>query len=251
MTNESVPPRVFISYSHDSAEHKHWVLRFATTLRQRGVDAVLDQRDMQPGADLAHFMESELATCDFTLMICTEEYVEKANAGSGGVGFEKMIVTANFLKKIDNKTVIPVIRQKGARSVPTFLQTKVFVDFSNDKDVEYAFDELLRTLLNEPLFEKPEIGKSSFVPMAASTPDRATDGIKAAMSAIAAALNSNTGESTRLDMINIYTQMHKLSLLYYLDASVAEGLLDRSPSGYYSVSSSGFQYLIDHGVIDV
>lgn len=35
------PPRVFISYSHDSAEHKKWVLDFSTTLRNRGVDAVL------------------------------------------------------------------------------------------------------------------------------------------------------------------------------------------------------------------
>ncbi len=75
------PPRVFISYSHDSAEHKNWVLDFATTLRNRGIDAVLDQWDLKPGDDHPHFMETQLEAADFALMICTERYVEKANAG--------------------------------------------------------------------------------------------------------------------------------------------------------------------------
>ncbi len=61
------PPRVFISYSHDSAEHKEWVLNFATTLRMRGVDAVLDQWDLKPGDDLPHFMESQLETSESVL----------------------------------------------------------------------------------------------------------------------------------------------------------------------------------------
>lgn len=83
------PPRVFVSYSHDSADHKGWVLDFATTLRNRGVDAVLDQWDLKPGDDLPHFMETQLEAADYVLMICTDKYVKKANAGEGGVGYEK------------------------------------------------------------------------------------------------------------------------------------------------------------------
>ena len=82
----AVPPRVFVSYSHDSAEHKGWVLNLATTLRHRGVDAVLDQWDLKPGKDLGHFMETNLVGCDFAIMVCTPNYVQKANAGTGGVG---------------------------------------------------------------------------------------------------------------------------------------------------------------------
>jgi hypothetical protein len=37
------PPRVFISYSHDSTEHKELVLRFAQRLRKDGVNAQIDQ----------------------------------------------------------------------------------------------------------------------------------------------------------------------------------------------------------------
>ncbi|HDI3175369.1 TPA: toll/interleukin-1 receptor domain-containing protein, partial [Vibrio cholerae] len=101
------PPRVFISYSHDSAEHKSWVLDFATTLRNRGIDAVLDQWDLKPGDDLPHFMQTELARCDYAILVCTETYVAKANAGKGGVGYEKMIVTSSLLSNIDNNKIIP------------------------------------------------------------------------------------------------------------------------------------------------
>ena len=105
------PPRVFVSYSHDSAEHKCWVLDFATTLRNRGVDAILDQWDLRPGDDLGHFMETNLASCDFAVMVCTRNYVQKANAGTGGVGYEKMIMSAASLTSISDNRVIPIIRQ--------------------------------------------------------------------------------------------------------------------------------------------
>jgi SEFIR domain len=39
----SEPPKVFISYSHDSPEHEKRVLELAERLRADGVDAQLDQ----------------------------------------------------------------------------------------------------------------------------------------------------------------------------------------------------------------
>ncbi|MFA5902959.1 MAG: toll/interleukin-1 receptor domain-containing protein, partial [Desulfobacula sp.] len=50
-------PRVFISYSHESPEHKNWVLGLASNLREKGIDAVLDVWDLRPGDDVARFME--------------------------------------------------------------------------------------------------------------------------------------------------------------------------------------------------
>ena len=50
-------PKVFISYSHDSPEHKQWVLELGTKLRHNGVDVTLDQWDLTPGDDFARFME--------------------------------------------------------------------------------------------------------------------------------------------------------------------------------------------------
>src|SRR5258708_6519779 len=37
------PPKVFLSYSHDSETHKDWVLKLATRLIANGVDVLLDQ----------------------------------------------------------------------------------------------------------------------------------------------------------------------------------------------------------------
>jgi hypothetical protein len=54
-------PKVFISYSHDSQEHKKWVLDLATRLRNNGVDAIIDQWALRAGDDLPHFMETHLA----------------------------------------------------------------------------------------------------------------------------------------------------------------------------------------------
>jgi len=179
------PPRVFISYSHDTAEHKKWVLKFATTLRNRGIDAVLDQWDLKAGDDLPHFMETNLADSDYILMVCSETYVERANRGTGGVGYEKMIITSSLLGSIDGNKVIPIIRQESTNDVPTFLKSKLYIDFSKDKDIEYNLDELIRTLLKAPLYEKPQIGKNPFKPMAESIPDRTADGLKELMKLIA------------------------------------------------------------------
>lgn len=33
-------PKVFISYSHDTQDHKKWVLDLATRLRNSGIDAI-------------------------------------------------------------------------------------------------------------------------------------------------------------------------------------------------------------------
>ncbi|MCB1581432.1 MAG: toll/interleukin-1 receptor domain-containing protein [Xanthomonadales bacterium] len=155
-------PKVFISYSHDSLEHKKWVNELGTRLRSNGVDAILDQWELQPGDDLPHFMETHLANSDRIIMVCTESYVEKANKGQGGVGYEKMIITSNLLEKIDKNKVIPIIKQNGSADIPTFLKTKLYLNFSINADFEYNFDELIRTIHQSPLLKKPEIGNNPF-----------------------------------------------------------------------------------------
>lgn len=157
-------PTVFISYSHDSQDHKLWVLELATRLRSSGVDVLLDQWDIGPGGDLPHFMERGVSESDRILMICTSRYVEKANAGKGGVGYEKMIVTADLMNRIDSAKVIPVIRQRGTKILPTFLGSKLYIDLSTQDDFETGFDSLLRELVGAPLFVKPPLGEAPHLP---------------------------------------------------------------------------------------
>jgi hypothetical protein len=122
-------------------------------------------------------MEQHLATTDRVLMICTVRYVEKANAGAGGVGYEKMIATADLLKNIDSNKVIPIIRQPGTHHLPTFLRSKLFIDFSTDDQFESSFDDLARALHNAPLFAKPPVGNNPFTPVSETSLERSGDAI--------------------------------------------------------------------------
>ena len=93
-----ITPKVFISYSHDTPEHKMWVMKLAQKLMDNGIEVMLDMWELGPGDDIARFMERGLMEADRILMVCGE-YVQKAEAGRGGVGYEKMIVTAGYMKR--------------------------------------------------------------------------------------------------------------------------------------------------------
>jgi len=244
------PPRVFISYSHDSAPHKEWVLNFATTLRERGVDAVIDQWDLKPGNDLPHFMETELATCDYAIMICTKKYVEKANVGAGGVGYEKMIMTSSLLKSIGDSKVIPIVRERSENNVPTFLSSKLYIDFTKDENIEYSLDELLRFLLDAPLYEKPEIGSNPFKPLNESKPDRTADGLKEVMASVAAVFNNSSKEKLYLADLLLYNKMHRLTFDRYLLKALKDELINKDSLSRYKVTEKGIEYLISHGIIE-
>ena len=92
-------PKLFISYSHDSGEHKAWVLKLATHLRQHmGVDVILDQWDLRIGGDVALYIEHGLNNAALVMCVCSDEYVRKATLGIRGTGYEKMILTQAMMK---------------------------------------------------------------------------------------------------------------------------------------------------------
>jgi len=156
-------PKVFLSYSHDSPEHKDWVRRLAENLRASGVDATLDQWDLQPGQDMAAFMVRGIADADRVVLVCSAPYVTKAESGVGGVGYERLIVSAQVVQSIDTKKFIPIIRSGTAppRS-PNFLGTRLFIDFSDDAHYETKKDELLREIHGAPVHKKPPLGDNPF-----------------------------------------------------------------------------------------
>lgn len=169
---ETPPPRVFISYSHDTPEHKQWVAKLATRLtEEKGIEVILDQWDMSLGSDLGHFMEHGLTTADRVLVICTPTYCKKATDGRGGVGYEKIILTAELIRNTQTDKFIPVIRVADGDPVavvPTCLGTRLFIDLR--ADVEAAFDDLARDIHRMPANAKPRIGKNPYAQTATGTP---------------------------------------------------------------------------------
>lgn len=66
------------------------------------------------------------------------------------------------MKTIKESKIIPIIKQNGTFDVPTFLKSKLFIDFSKSDGFEFSFDELIRKIHNSPIFKKPEIGTNPF-----------------------------------------------------------------------------------------
>ncbi len=156
-------PSVFVSYSHDSEGHKAWVLQLATRLRHNGVDAILDRWNLDLGQDVAAFIERGLSESNRVLSICSDNYVRKSNLKEGGVGYEKRIMTAEIMVDIDANWVIPIIRENTRNDiVPTFLRGCMYVDFRDDLRYEQKYEELLRSLLDEPILPVPPIGNNPF-----------------------------------------------------------------------------------------
>jgi hypothetical protein len=159
MTDEPSVPTVFISYSHDSPEHKRWVLEFAGKLRANGVEVISDFWDTRPGDDLLRFMERSVTKANRVLLICTETYVKKANDGVGGAGYEAMIVGGELIKDQGQAKFVPIIRQSGTAHVPTSLSTRKYVNLSEGvAEAESNFNELVNDLHNI-LPVKPPLGK--------------------------------------------------------------------------------------------
>ena len=156
-------PKLFISYSHDDQAHKDWVLMLATRLVANGVDVLLDQWDMRLGSDLPRFMETGLSGADRVLSVCSMAYVDKANRGQGGVGYEKMILTGQLMRDVTADRIIPVIRNNIASEVvPTFLLARLYVDFRAEELFEARYAELLRDIHNQPVSPRPALGPNPF-----------------------------------------------------------------------------------------
>jgi hypothetical protein len=67
-------PKVFISYAHESAEHKAHVLAFAEFLHHSGITAVLDLWAADTRQDWYSWAIREMTEADFVLVVASGRY---------------------------------------------------------------------------------------------------------------------------------------------------------------------------------
>ena len=174
---DSQSPTVMLCYSHDSPEHRAWVLKLAERLQIAGATVILDRWHLRPGDELTRFMEESLARADYAVLICTEKYVTRADERTGGVGYESTQLAAQLLTlaqvaQKESSRIIPVIRQSGPppRQLPRFMAGRLYIDFSTDvTDQDAAFEELVRRLHGTPKHVPPPLGRNPFNPRDAGT----------------------------------------------------------------------------------
>lgn len=117
MTETAPPrkPRVFISYSHDSEEHRSRVLELSERLRSEGVDAWVDRYVTAPPEGWPKWMEDEVQRADYLLLICTETYKlrweGRESPGKGlGVTWEAILARQLLYETgARNEKLIPVL----------------------------------------------------------------------------------------------------------------------------------------------
>ena len=69
-------PTVFLSYSHDSDDHRKRVLKLAWALRDHGIDVELDQFHKDEILDWPRWCNEKTSRehSDFVVCVCTAEY---------------------------------------------------------------------------------------------------------------------------------------------------------------------------------
>lgn len=156
-------PKVFISYSWHPEKNKIWVQRLAERLIQDGVNVKLDVWDLKHGHDKYVFMEQMVKDPDIkkVLVICNEDYVQKADARKGGVGTESTIMSSDIYSLAEQTKFIPILVEKknGEPCLPTFLKSRMYIDMSSNDVYELGYDQLLRDIYEKPLLRKPALGK--------------------------------------------------------------------------------------------
>jgi hypothetical protein len=166
-TKGDEPPKVFISYSHDSAEHKERVLRFAHRLRKDGIDAQIDQYVKgRPLGGWPRWMLDKLDWADFVLLVCTEIYYrrfrgqEPPDVGKG-VDWEGQLITLEIYRaKSRTAKFLPIIfRSEDTDFIPETLSDQFYILDSEDR-----YGEVYAALTGQVGVPVPELGQPIRMP---------------------------------------------------------------------------------------
>jgi WD40 repeat protein len=166
-------PQVFISYTHDSPEHKLRVLSLYQRLRLEGVNCQIDQLLYSPPEGWPRWTRNRIEEVDYVLVICTETYEHrykgKEEPGKGlGAQWEGMAITQELYESAGrNVKFIPVVFSVDDKKfIPLDLRGATSYVVNNPKD----YDDLYRRLTDQPSYEMVELGEVRRMPPAQIEP---------------------------------------------------------------------------------
>ncbi|MEX1363781.1 MAG: tetratricopeptide repeat protein [Nannocystaceae bacterium] len=148
----SSAPRVLVSYSHDSDEHRARVRALVDRLRGDGVDARVDlDHTSEPEGGWPKWCDDQIDAADYVLVVCTPTYRRRFEArealGQGrGVTWESRRLLDGLLYdgQDRNYRIVPVLlTEDGADAVPMRVRR------TRRYRVRTHYDELLTLLRDE------------------------------------------------------------------------------------------------------
>ncbi len=181
---------VFISYSHDSVEHREKVLALSERLRDDGIHTLLDRYiNGSPKQGWPRWMLDQLDAADYVLVVCTETYYrrfrghEKPDIGKG-VDWEGTLITQKcYDQRSQTLKFVPIfLGDANATCIPEPLRPHTHYALTSEPAYQNLYDFLLEqagveacpvgTLktkprrITEPLqFAKPAAETTSIIPV--------------------------------------------------------------------------------------
>ena len=155
---------VFISYSHDSEEHREKVLGLAERLRQDGLDAQLDRYvNGTPEEGWPRWMLDRLDEATSVLVVCTETYYRRFRGhevpGRGrGADWEGALITQEIYDSASETTkFVPVLLEADQEPfIPEPLRGQTFYELTSEE----SYQELYSFLLGQAAVEPIPLGKT-------------------------------------------------------------------------------------------
>jgi hypothetical protein len=161
-----MPKKAFVSYAHESAEHKNQVLQFATLLRQNGVEAVLDVWAADARIDWYAWALKEMTEADYIVVVASPKYLQVADGAPSrehrGVQSEAALLRdlvwddrATWLPKI-----LPVLLpDHQIQEIPRFLQPSTASRYEVRGFTPRGIEDLLRVILSQPSHIPPPVAE--------------------------------------------------------------------------------------------
>ena len=87
------------------------------------------------------------------LVFSDSEYAAKADARKAGVGTESQIISREIYAKVQQ--VVCEFDDSGEPFLPTFLKSRIWIDFSSPEAANDNWEQLIRVLYGKPAYEKP------------------------------------------------------------------------------------------------
>jgi hypothetical protein len=145
-------PWVFVSYSHDTPQHKDLVREFCTFLRREGgIDVHLDQWVDDGSRDWSAWAVQQLTKADFVLAIASPNYKERADGlaeGEDGRGskFEGAMLRDAVTKDLPGETrriLSVVLPGRSVDEIPSFLRPYAVTHFTVREFTHAGVESLL------------------------------------------------------------------------------------------------------------
>lgn len=149
-------PRVYISYSWDSVDHKQRVLELSNRLRGDGIETHLDQYEVGPPS-WKQWQRHQVAAGNFVLMVCTEEYRRRVEDEPGrGSYTDGELVRERLAANPDHAWLVALgfgpYRDNRA-AIPAFVGDAEYYNVAT----AIGYERLLARLLGQPLVVAPPV----------------------------------------------------------------------------------------------